>query len=178
MAAVCFWRARSCPWFLLVGPIFCYLQIWYTMLVGMVAQASGKANHRRELLQELPDRISDILIFAGVAHSGLNAVPSGYWAAILALLTAHIGLFAQAVGGQRELCGLMTKPWRMVTLHLGAWLTLAMIWWNHGDVHWGKWTVLDWTCLVIVAGCVQTIWVRCERIVNVLRNKNAGSNPR
>jgi len=177
MAAVCFWRARSCPWFLLLGPALCYLRLWYEMLDDRVAATSGKVNCRREILDDLPGRISDILIFAGVAHSGLNAIASGYWAAMLALLTAYVGLFGQAVGGRRESGGLMARPWQMVSLHAGAWLTLAMIWWNHGDVHWGRLTVLDWTCLVIVAGCVQTIRVRLERILDALRNKNAGSRP-
>jgi phosphatidylglycerophosphate synthase len=178
MAAVCFWRARVCSWFLLLGPALCYLRLWYNLLDDLVTQASGKASYRTEILNDLPDRISDVLIFVGVAHSGLNAVASGYWAAIMALLTAYVGLFGQAVGGQRESGGLMTKPWRIVTLHAGACLTLLMMWWNRGDVHWGKLTVLDWTCLVIIAGCVQTIWVRLEHILEVLRNKNPGSNPR
>jgi phosphatidylglycerophosphate synthase len=177
MAAVCFWRARNCSWFLLVGPMFCYLRLWYSRLDGMVARASGKVSPRGEILNDFPERISDVLIFVGVAHSGLNAVVSGYWAAMLALMTAYAGLFGQAVGVERDFTGFMAKPWRMVALHAGAWLTLAMIWCNHGDVHWGRLTVLDWTCWIIVAGCVQTIWVRLNRIMEKLQNKNAKPGP-
>jgi phosphatidylglycerophosphate synthase len=173
MAAACFWQAKASPWMLLLGPAFCYLRLWYNMLDGMVALASGKAGWRGEILNDLPDRISDVLIFVGVAHSGLNAVVSGYWAAILALLTAYVGMFGQAVGVQREFSGLMSKPWRMVTLHVGSWATLGMIWWNHGAIRWGGLTVLDWTCLVVMAGCVQTIGVRLARILRALRLKNA-----
>jgi phosphatidylglycerophosphate synthase len=171
MAAVCFWRARNCPGFLLLGPIFCYLRLWYSMLDGMVAMASGKASFRGEILNDLPDRISDVLIFVGVAHSGLNAVVSGYWAAIMAVLTAYVGTFGQAVGVQREFGGWMAKPWRMVALHVGAWITLGLIWWDHGDIHWGKLTVLDWTCLAIIVGCVQTISLRLIRIMRALKAK-------
>jgi phosphatidylglycerophosphate synthase len=156
------------------------------MLDGMVALASGTASSRGEILNDLPDRISDVLIFVGVAHSGLNAVISGYWAAIFALLTAYIGLFGQAVGVQREFSGLMSKPWRMVTLHVGAWITLALIWhqrttieWGgqtwfdltSTDIHWGRLTVLDWTCVVVIAGCLQTITVRLHRIMQALKTK-------
>jgi phosphatidylglycerophosphate synthase len=176
MAATCFWRAKACPWFLLLGPAFCYLRLWYNMLDGMVAVASGKASYRGEILNDLPDRISDVLIFIGVAHSGLNSVFSGYWAAILALLTAYVGMFGQAVGVQREFSGLMAKPWRMVTLHIGAWLTLGLIWWDNGAICGGKLTVLDWTCLVVVAGCVQTIWLRLSRIMHALRLKSSSHN--
>ncbi len=146
------------------------------MLDGMVALASGKASRRGEILNDLPDRISDVLIFAGVAHSGLNAVVSGYWAALLAVLTAYVGMFGQAVGVQREFSGVMSKPWRMVTLHAGAWITLGLILWGNGRIRWGGLTVLDWTCVVIVLGCLQTIVLRLKRIMRALAEKksNAG----
>jgi phosphatidylglycerophosphate synthase len=174
LAGVCFWQAGAHPWLLLLGPAFCYLRLWCNMLDGMVALASGKASWRGEILNDLPDRISDVLIFAGVAHSGLNSVSSGYWAAILALLTAYVGMFGQAVGVQREFSGVMSKPWRMVTLHLGAWLSLGLIRWRDGNVHPGGWTVLDWTCLIVVLGCVQTIAVRLKRIMRALAQKHSG----
>jgi phosphatidylglycerophosphate synthase len=173
LAAVCFWQAGSHSWLLLAGPVFCYLRLWCNMLDGMVALASGKASWRGEILNDLPDRISDVLIFAGVAHSGLNAVVSGYWAAIFALLTAYVGMFGQAVGVQREFSGIMSKPWRMVTLHIGAWITLGLIWKGDNSIRWCGLTVLDWTCLLVVIGCVQTIWIRLSRIMRALQNKAA-----
>lgn len=170
-AAVCFWLAGEHPWLLILGPAFCYLRLWCNMLDGMVALAAGKASWRGEILNDLPDRISDVIIFVGVAHGGLNAVISGYWAAIFSLLTAYVGLFGQAVGCKREFSGWMSKPWRMVTLHLGAWITLGLIWWGDGAVRWGKLTVMDWTCVLIVVGCVQTIFVRLKRIMKALQEK-------
>ena len=44
----------------------------------------AKASRRGEILNDLPDRVSDIVIFVGVAHSGLMNPFIGYWAAILA----------------------------------------------------------------------------------------------
>jgi hypothetical protein len=108
-----------------------------------------------------------------VAHSGLNAVVSGYWAAIFALLTAYVGMFGQAVGVQREFSGIMSKPWRMVTLHIGAWITLGLIWRGHHAIRRGGLTVLDWTCLLVVIGCAQTIWIRLRRIMQALQKKSA-----
>jgi phosphatidylglycerophosphate synthase len=172
LAAACFWKSSAYPWLLVIGPGFCYLRLWCNMLDGMVALASGKASHRGELLNDLPDRISDVIIFVGLAHSGFNAVISGYWAAIFALLTAYVGLFGQALGVQREFSGLMSKPWRMVTLHVGAWLSWALLRCGRRDIHWGPFTVLDWTCVVVVAGCLQTMWVRISRILVALRIKD------
>ena len=79
-----------------------------------MAFAAGKASWRGEILNDLPDRISDVIIFAGVAHSGWTHAALGYWAAICALLTAYVGVFGQAIGGRREFGGWMSKPWRRV----------------------------------------------------------------
>ncbi|HEY2138781.1 MAG TPA: hypothetical protein VGH00_01775, partial [Chthoniobacterales bacterium] len=132
-----------------------------------------KASWRGEILNDLPDRVSDVLIFVGVAHSGWTHPFLGYWAAIFALLTAYVGMFGQAVGVQREFSGLMSKPWRMVTLHIGAWLTLGYFWWHKGRLSSATLTILDWACLAVVAGCVETMVVRLRRIMAALRTKSA-----
>jgi phosphatidylglycerophosphate synthase len=167
LAGICFWQSSNLPALLILGPLLCYLRLWFNMLDGMVALASGKASWRGEILNDLPDRVSDVLIFCGVAHSGLCRIESGYWAAIMALLTAYVGMFGQAVGVQREFSGTMAKPWRMVVLHVGAWTTFVLM---RAGSHAGA--ILDLTCIVVIAGCVQTIWVRLMRIFNALRDKS------
>jgi len=141
------------------------------MLDGMVALAAGKATARGEILNDLPDRISDIVIFVGVAHSGWMNPILGYWAAIFAVLTAYVGIFGQAIGGQREFSGWMSKPWRMVTLHIGAWMTLACWWWNDQSTRFQSLTIFDWTCIVVIGGCVQTIAARLKRIMAALERR-------
>jgi phosphatidylglycerophosphate synthase len=170
-AAACLWQARACPALLIVAPLFCYLRLWLNMLDGMVALASGKASRRGEILNDLPDRVSDVLVFVGAAHSGLCHLPSGYWAAILALLTAYVGTFGQALGVGRQFGGVMAKPWRMVVLHAGAWTTLGCLWWNVGRVQFATLYVLDWANLIVIAGCLQTIAVRLRRIMRGLAEK-------
>lgn len=168
-AAFCFWKSGLHPWLLFLAPLLCYLRLWFNMLDGMVALASGKASWRGEILNDLPDRVSDVIIFAGVAHSGWMNPLLGYWAAIFALLTAYVGMFGQAVGVQREFSGVMSKPWRMVTLHLGAWVTLICFWWSESTTRFASLTILDWACLMVAAGCVQTMAVRLKRIMAALR---------
>ena len=168
VAAASFWRSQTYPILLIVGPFFCYLRLWLNMLDGMVALASGKASPRGEILNDLPDRLSDFLIFVGVAHSGLAHPLTAYWAAIAALLTAYVGTLGQAVGVQREFSGVMSKPWRMLVLHVGAWVTLGFLCWGDGRIQFGEWTILDWANLIIVIGCVQTIWLRLRRILRTL----------
>lgn len=177
IAAVCFWRASSLPVLLLVAPLFCLARLWLNMLDGMVAIASGKASVRGEILNDLPDRFSDVIIFVGVAESGWMNPRIGYLTAIASVLTAYVGLFGQALGGSRQFGGLMSKPWRMVVLAIGSWTAFlgAPDWRTVGLAPSGRQLcslqVLDWTCLVIVTGCVQTIAVRLKRIVRTLPAK-------
>jgi len=169
-AALCFWKSGTNTWLLIVAPLFCYLRLWFNMLDGMVAVAAGKASARGEIVNDLPDRISDVIIFAGVAQSDLMNPLIGYWTAILSLLTAYVGLFGQAIGGRREFGGIMSKPWRMVALSLGAWAMFAYR--SPAELHhFGGLTILDWTCLVIIAGCLETIIVRLKRIVTALQDE-------
>jgi len=159
VAAVCFWQAGGRLWLLIPAALFCYVRLWLNMLDGMVALATARASRRGELVNELPDRVSDVVIFVGMAHSGLCHLLSGYWAAILALFTAYVGTLGLAVAGRRELGGLMSKPWRMVALNLGAWLLLADRWGSNLTQSW-KLTILDLTLIIIILGCIQTIVVR------------------
>ena len=170
-AAICFWKSGQTPWLLIIAPLFSYLRLWLNMLDGMVALAAGKASPRGEILNDLPDRVSDIVIFTGVAHSGLMNSLIGYWAAIFAVLTAYVGLFGQAAGVQREFSGMMSKPWRMVALHFGAWLTYTCRSYGGSIQSIGGFTILDWTCLIVIAGCLQTVVVRLKRILIALQNK-------
>jgi phosphatidylglycerophosphate synthase len=165
-AAICFWKSGQARWLLIVAPLFCYLRLWFNMLDGMVAVAAGKASRRGEILNDLPDRISDIIIFGGVAHSGLMNPLVGYWAAIFAVLTAYVGLFGHALGVQREFGGMMSKPWRMVALSIGAWLTFFA-----DPSSFRHFTILDWTCLIVIVGCIETIVVRLKRITVALQDK-------
>jgi phosphatidylglycerophosphate synthase len=169
LAGACFLYAGRWAALLLVAPLLCYARLWLNMLDGMVALASGKASRRGEILNDLPDRVSDVLIFAGVAHSGLCNPFTAYWAAILALLTAYVGTLGQAVGARRQFGGVMSKPWRMVVLHVGAWAMLALIWTGRSAWRIGSLGALDIACIVVVFGCVQTIWVRLARIGRELR---------
>ena len=176
LAAICLMRATDSIWLLVAAPALCYVRLWLNMLDGMVALAAGQASARGEILNDLPDRVSDVLIFAGLAHSGLASPSSGYWAAIFALMTAYVGTLGQAVGVQREFSGVMAKPWRMVALHAGLWCEAVR---RQSD--WpppftdGALTVLDWTCIVIAVGSVQTIVVRLRRILGALQTRSTGA---
>jgi phosphatidylglycerophosphate synthase len=168
-AGVCFLFSGRHAWLLLVAPALMFLRLYFNMLDGMVALESGKASKKGEIVNELPDRVSDILIFAGAAHSGLANLAIGYWAALGAVMTAYVGTLSQAVTGRRRFEGVMSKQWRMVTLGLGAVIMFAMIALGKPIYARGL-SFLDWTNVVIIAGCVQTCYVRLKHTIADLNN--------
>ena len=62
----------------------------------------------------------------------------------------------------------MSKPWRMVVLAIGSWITLGLLWFGGGQTSVGGMSVLQWSCAIIIVGCIQTIWVRLARIMRTL----------
>ena len=166
-AGILFWQSVRHPKFLILGAALAFLRLWLNMFDGMVAVASGKASKKGEIINDIPDRVSDVVIFIGMAHSSWCHRLPGYWVAIAALLVAYVGLFGQAVGVQREFSGLMSKPWRIVVLSIGAIATSIQV--HRSAPYWiGGWLLLDWTNFVIIAGCAQTIVVRLVRIFRAL----------
>ena len=168
-AACCFYKSSSQMWLLTVAPFLCLLRLWFNMLDGMVAVAANRASLRGEIVNDLPDRISDIVIFIGAAHSGWMHPLIGYWTVILALLTAYAGLFGQAIGVGRQFGGLMSKPWRMVVLSIGSWITFAV---PSSLPSMQGLTIFDWSCIIIIAGCIQSIVVRLKRTVLLLQESS------
>jgi phosphatidylglycerophosphate synthase len=167
IAAWFFWQSRTHPRYLVLAVAFAFLRLWLNMFDGMVALAAGKASKKGEIINDLPDRVSDILIFAGVAHSGWCNTILAYWVALAAVVVAYVGLFGQAVGVQREFSGVMAKPWRIVALSIGALITMVIV--LKGQPFWvGGWSVLDWTHFAILAGCAQTVVLRLARIFRAL----------
>jgi phosphatidylglycerophosphate synthase len=167
ISAWLFWQSRTHPRYLLLAVAFAFVRLWLNMFDGMVAVAAGKASKKGEIVNDLPDRISDVLIFAGVAHSGWCNTIYAYWVAIAAVIVAYTGLFGQAVGVQREFSGIMAKPWRIVALSIGAIATMILV--LRSEPFWYRgFAILDWTHFAILAGCAQTVVIRLARIFRAL----------
>lgn len=167
IAAWFFWASRTHPRFLVIAVAFAMLRLWLNMFDGMVAMAAGKGSRRGEIINDLPDRVSDVLIFVGIAHSGWCNPFYAYWVAIAAVVVAYVGLFGQAVGVQREFSGVMAKPWRIVALSIGALATMFLVL-NDRPYWFSGFAVLDWTHFAILAGAVQTVILRLTRIFRAL----------
>src|SRR5207247_10993988 len=65
IASACVWQSGRNPWLLIVGPLCCYLRLWFNMLDGMVAFAAGKTSLRSRTVRQMPHTISVVNICSG-----------------------------------------------------------------------------------------------------------------
>jgi phosphatidylglycerophosphate synthase len=134
------------------------------LLDGMVAVEGGLATPAGPVYNELPDRVSDTLIFVGVGY-GLSAFPFagtlGWVVSLLALMTAYLRLLGGTCGLRQHFLGPMAKQHRMALL-CGCTLLALFLPTLYGQQ-------LLFICLVVISlGSLYTCWRRGKRILNEL----------
>lgn len=139
------------------------------MFDGMVAVEFGKGSATGALMNEVPDRISDIalMIGAGFAIGGHETL--GYLTAITALFIAYVRVAGISMGTPAFFGGWMAKQPRMFSIAgVSAWLALAPLAWQPSiGEGYGLITVCQ---IVILVGSIQTIAVRLWQVKNALNN--------
>lgn len=113
---------RPSGWLLLAPPLL-FVRIACNALDGMIARETGTARPWGGILNEVGDRIADLLCFGGLVLSG--ALPSLVAATLLPMLlfVNYLGIVGQTVGGTRCHAGPLGKADRMFLL--GAYCCLA-----------------------------------------------------
>lgn len=108
-------------------------------LDGLVARRAGLARPWGEVFNEGSDRLSDALIFVGLAINSRVIPPLTWGALTLTLLSSYLGIAGKAAGGNRHTGGFLAKADRMIYMAIfsplviifGAsawnWLLLAFI---------------------------------------------------
>lgn len=133
------------------------------LLDGMVAVEGGLRSPSGAVFNELPDRISDSVLFLGAGY-GLVAVPAGVelgWAASLfALFTAYARLLGGTCGLPQQFSGPMAKQHRMALLTAATAIAIVL-------PQWGQPTLLA-ALVLIAAGAAWTTVRRTRRIIQSL----------
>src|SRR4051794_26127338 len=93
IAAICFWKSGEKRWLLIIAPLFCYLRLWFNMLDGMVAVAAGENSARGGVVEDMPGRISHVLFFFGISHTGGIKPPNWYLSAVVFFFNPFLGVF-------------------------------------------------------------------------------------
>jgi len=166
LAGLCFALAAWLPgaaWMVwLLGAVMVQARLAANLLDGMVAVGRGIASPVGELYNEVPDRVSDTAVLAGLGVAA-GSVALGLAAALAAMLTAYVRTAARAGGAPSDFSGPMAKQHRMALVMAAAlWCALVPAAWAGGG--WVPWGVL----VVIALGSLLTAWRRLVRAAAAL----------
>lgn len=120
--------------FLAAVPFLVFLRIALNALDGLVARELGVASRAGEVLNEFCDRLSDLVIFLGLALAPFANHLLGSVTIMLILLVSYLGTLSKAAGGSRQYGGVMGKGDRMLYLGLTSLVVLMTRnphLWNH-----------------------------------------------
>jgi phosphatidylglycerophosphate synthase len=141
------------------------LRLLCNLLDGMVAVEHGKQTPLGVLYNELPDRVSDSVLFIALGYA--SGIPwLGWLGALLAALTAYIRVFGAALGFAQDFRGPMAKQHRMAVLTAGCVISII----EHFAVRSNH--SLPITCGLIAAGSLLTCWTRTRAVVRRIQGPN------
>jgi phosphatidylglycerophosphate synthase len=103
------------------------LRLLCNLLDGMLAVEQGLKSKTGDIYNEVPDRLADIFILLGAGYAVRDlpyGVTLGWAAALAAVLTAYLRVFAGSIGATQHFIGPMAKQHRMFTLTVA---TLAAV---------------------------------------------------
>jgi len=170
VAGIAFWQAGTATGgsriaLLLVAALFCQFRLLCNLFDGMVAIEGGKQAPDGPFWNEFPDRIADILIFAGAGY-GIANPGLGWAAAAFAVLTAYVRELGRATGNPSDFGGPMAKQHRMAVMTVGALLGAAEA------VLQGTSLLLTAALWIVAVGAFLTALRRGHNLVRQLKKSN------
>lgn len=138
------------------------LRLLCNLIDGMVAVEGGKGTPVGALYNEVPDRVADSLFLIGAGY-GVGLPELGWFAALVAALTAYIRVLGGSLGLKQDFRGPQAKPQRMFVLTLGC---LAVAW---EGVQYGSWHTLSAALWIIAVGSLLTAALRIRAIARELQ---------
>ncbi|HEX8045445.1 CDP-alcohol phosphatidyltransferase family protein [Rhizobium sp.] len=151
--------------FLILAALFCQFRLLCNLLDGMVAVEGGKGEADGPFWNEFPDRVADILIFAGVGY-GIAMPGLGWAAAAFAVLTAYVRELGRATGNPSDFGGPMAKQHRMAVITAAALVSILEVLWNGGT--W----VLTIALWIVAVGAAVTALRRGLNLIRQLKAKH------
>ena len=145
------------------------LRLLCNLLDGLVAVEGGFRTPAGEIYNELPDRVSDVLLLAAAGYAtawtGWER-DLGWAASAAAVVTAYVRALGAQAGAGPAFGGPMAKPQRMFVLTLACALTA-------GEVALGWPTrVMTLALALVAAGSVLTAARRTRRVVRELESRD------
>ena len=154
------WLTMILVLLLFVGRAFC--NIWD----GLVALEGGKSTPAGELFNDIPDRISDALIFIAAGYAaGLPAL--GWLAALLAVMTAYIRTLSRSLGAPTDFQGPMAKLHRMLLVSAACIITPFTTMMSSQNYSGHAFSI---ALIIIALGCIITCYRRAKTAYTYLES--------
>ncbi len=150
------------PWGWIICAVGIQLRLLCNLLDGLVAVEGGRKTALGDLYNEIPDRISDVVLLLALGYAA-ELGWMGWLAALLALMTAYIRLLGGALGLAQDFRGPQSKSQRMALMTgacLLAWLAYALK---------TDWPILRYALQLITAGTALTCILRIRRMAKQLK---------
>jgi len=133
------------------------------LLDGMVAVEGGKGTPAGELFNDVPDRIADSLILIALGYT-VNAPILGWFAALMAMMTAYVRTLATSTGAPTSFTGPMAKPHRMALISVACLISCF-------ELHFAKLgTVLYGSLIILIIGSALTVYRRTSMAYKYLES--------
>ncbi len=143
-------------WF--CGGVLCQVRLLCNLFDGMVAVERNIASPLGELYNEVPDRVSDVVVFIGLGYSAGGNIAAGYIAALVSLFVAYVRVMATSAGAPNNFCGPMAKPQRMaIATLLAMLLALSPSSWRL------PWSEVQVVLILVIVGGIATALRRLRR---------------
>jgi phosphatidylglycerophosphate synthase len=171
-AAFCLLRAADAVGaarvvFYLAAAASIQLRLLCNLLDGMVAIEGGRRTTYGEILNDMPDRIADLLILVAAGYS-LVEYPwgreLGWLAGTLAVLTAYVRLLGGSMGVGQHFFGPMAKQHRMAVMTVACVLSTL-----EPNLRWNG-QVIALALSIVIIGSIVTIVRRTARIIADVKN--------
>lgn len=156
-------------WCYVMVAIACQLRLVCNLMDGMVAIEAGKQTADGAVWNELPDRVADVLMFAGLGFAA--SWPSlGWAAATLAVFVSYVRELGKGIDGVVDFSGPMAKQHRMALVTavaiLAAVLNVLPI--DSTDGVLSQW-ILNASLWVLITGCLITLYRRTSSLLERLQ---------
>jgi len=167
-AALSFWMYflainSALEWLcLLLAAVFIQLRLLCNLMDGMVAIEHHRRSKLGDLYNEIPDRLSDLLIIMGVGvycWGQPYALSLAWFTAALAIFTAYLRILGASLGTPHFFSGPMAKPHRMALITAITLLQMFL----------PSIPVLYFSLYLMVIGILITCYRRLRKITKALK---------
>ena len=150
---------------LVAGAALTQLRLLCNLFDGLVAVEGGMGSPDGAFWNEVPDRLSDVLILAGFGMAA-GSLSMGLLAGALAVMTAYLREFGRAAGLGSDFSGPGAKSHRMAVVTGGALAQVLVLILGLG------WPVILWALWLLILLTGVTVIRRSRRILAGLGGQN------